>query len=192
VYRIELFTDTRRTSEIWRETCRRDGIGELHLVRVDSFEHAIGTVPPAAQGFDAAVEFPPHHRTAPIRRVKLLNDEFTGVVHDYEAVALGSVRYKEARYPHYRGIMPRWDNTPRRQDDATIFARSTPGAYQAWLEEVLRYTREQNVGDERLVFVNAWNEWAEGAHLEPDRKYGRAYLEATRNAVRAHLVRQEN
>ena len=85
-------------------------------------------------------------------------------------------------YRLFRTVMPGWDNTARRQDDSVIFSGSTPGAYQAWLESVLRQTREQYFGDERLVFVNAWNEWAEGAYLEPDLGWGHAYLEATRNA----------
>jgi len=192
VYRVELFPDIRRTTGIWRETCRREGLGELYLIRVDSFQNAVGVEPPSTHGCDAAVEFLPHRRSAPFETpLTILNRAFSGVVHDYEGVALQSVGYKEARYTHLRCVMPRWDNTPRRQDQATIFARSSPGAYQAWLEEVLRYTREQNVGDERLVFVNAWNEWGEGAHLEPDRRYGRGYLEATRNAVGAHLLRRE-
>lgn len=192
VYRIELFPDIRRTAEIWREACRREGVGEIHLVRVDSFQNSVHAVPPANHGFDATVEFHPHNTLAPLKSaVTLLNPSFSGQLHDYEAAALRAVAFKEAAYPHYRGVMPRWDNTPRRQDQATIFVGSTPGAYQAWLEEVLRYTREQSVGDERMVFVNAWNEWAEGAHLEPDRKYGRAYLEATRNALEAHHLERE-
>jgi lipopolysaccharide biosynthesis protein len=85
-------------------------------------------------------------------------------------------------YRLFRTVMPGWDNTARRPNDSVIFAGSTPGAYQAWLECVLRQTREQHFGDEQLVFVNAWNEWAESAYLEPDLAWGHAYLEATRNA----------
>jgi lipopolysaccharide biosynthesis protein len=85
-------------------------------------------------------------------------------------------------YPLFRTVMPGWDNTARRPNDSAIFAGSTPGAYQAWLECVLRQTREQHFGDEQLVFVNAWNEWAESAYLEPDVAWGHGYLEATRDA----------
>ncbi len=79
--------------------------------------------------------------------------------------------------------MPGWDNTPRRQDNAYIYVNSSPGAYQAWLESVLEDTHANNFGDERIVFINAWNEWAEGAHLEPDQRFGHGFLEATGNAL---------
>jgi O-antigen biosynthesis protein len=84
--------------------------------------------------------------------------------------------------------MPSWDNTARRMSTASVFAGATPGAFQAWLEEAIRLTCEHNVGDERIVFVNAWNEWAEGTHLEPDRMFGHANLEAVRNALVTHTL----
>ena len=67
-----------------------------------------------------------------------------------------------------------------------------PGVYQAWLEAILDQTHEQNFGDERIVFINAWNEWGEGNHLEPDKKYGHRFLEATRNAQDSWLLKREN
>jgi lipopolysaccharide biosynthesis protein len=191
VYRVGLFPDIRRTAALWRDACRREGLGEIHLVRVDSFEEATRATPPSHHGFDAAVEFPPHQIAAvPVQSAELLRPAFAGKILEYEEVVLQSVDYKDAGYPHYRTVLSRWDNTPRRQDAATIYANSSPGAYQAYLEEVLAYTREHSVGDDRVVFVNAWNEWAEGAHLEPDRRYGRTYLEATANAMAEHLVRR--
>ncbi len=66
-----------------------------------------------------------------------------------------------------------------------------PETYQAWLEAILDYTHEQNFGDERIVFINAWNNWGEGSHLEPDRRYGHGFLEATRNAQDARLLQRE-
>jgi lipopolysaccharide biosynthesis protein len=69
------------------------------------------------------------------------------------------------------------------------FEGSTPGGFQAWLGDALEETLKHRFGDERLVFVNAWNEWAEGAYLEPDRRFGHAFLEAVRNARDAALLR---
>ena len=189
VYRVGLFPDIRRTAALWRDICRREGLGEIDLVRADTFEDARRCTPPSAQGFDAAVEFPPHEARAPmVPPPQPLRPGFSGAVYDYQSEALHAASFAEAGYLRYRTVIPRWDNTPRRQDSAVIFAGSSPGAYQAYLEELLRYTREQNVGDERIVFVNAWNEWAEGAHLEADWRYGRTYLEATRVAADEHLL----
>ena len=58
-----------------------------------------------------------------------------------------------------------------------------PANYERWLKGAVDWTRVRRSGDEQLVFINAWNEWAEGCHLEPDLRYGRAFLEATRRAL---------
>jgi Glycosyltransferase WbsX len=68
-------------------------------------------------------------------------------------------------------------------NNAFVFHRSSPGAFQAWLEATIEETREQHSGDEQIVFLNAWNEWAEGNHLEPDARFGHGYLEAVNRAL---------
>lgn len=80
-------------------------------------------------------------------------------------------------------IFPSWDNTARRTIP-TIIQNPDPNIYCEWIKiELLRL--KQNHATPPLLFINAWNEWAEGCHLEPDRKYGRQFLEATRKAVDA-------
>ena len=95
-------------------------------------------------------------------------------------------------YAWYRGLAPSWDNTARRGRDAYVAVGASPAAYRGWLGELARQALERADRTEPLVFVNAWNEWAEGTHLEPDDRYGRAWLEATRDGLedgaRAHGV----
>jgi hypothetical protein len=79
--------------------------------------------------------------------------------------------------------MPSWDNTARVGRRAYLAVNSSPESYRSWLETVCNRTRRDLEGDERVVFINAWNEWGEGCHLEPDRRYGLNWLEATRAAL---------
>jgi lipopolysaccharide biosynthesis protein len=88
----------------------------------------------------------------------------------------------EFAYRRFLCVTPSWDNTARRANIATIFKNANPSDYQKWLEEVLKreISKRQHPS---FVFINAWNEWAEGNHLEPCQKWGHAYLEATLQAL---------
>jgi hypothetical protein len=86
-------------------------------------------------------------------------------------------------YRRFRCATPQWDNSSRRPNGAVIFRDSSPVSYERWLRTLVQAARGAFEGDERLVFVNAWNEWAEGDYLEPDQIWGRAYLEATARAL---------
>jgi hypothetical protein len=103
---------------------------------------------------------------------------------DYREVVLHSIKRRTPDYKLFRGVMPSWDNTARRKKGAHIVAHSSPELYEQWLAECIRWTRVQHQGEEQMVFINAWNEWGEGCHLEPDLRYGRQFLAATRNALR--------
>jgi hypothetical protein len=89
-------------------------------------------------------------------------------------------------YPFIRCVCPGWDNTPRRKRNGLVLKDSTPESYERWLAAVVQQTlarsEKQSTG-QALVFINAWNEWAEGNHLEPCQKWGRAYLEATKRVL---------
>ncbi len=191
VYRVGLLPDSRRTTEIWRDLCRKEGLGDIYLIMAESFEHSLRCEHPSKYGFDAAMEYPPHGMHAAMKPPgKMLNPNYRGVVHDYPQVILKNLQKEIPGYVRFRTVMPSWDNTPRRQNDPFIFENAWPEAYQAWLEAILDQTHEQNFGDERIVFINAWNEWGEGNHLEPDRRFGHGFLEATRNAQDAWLLRR--
>jgi len=81
--------------------------------------------------------------------------------------------------------MPSWDNTPRKLDRSISFYGATPELYAEWLRSAVDETCRSLGPENRLVFINAWNEWAEGAYLEPDRRRGYAYLSRTREVMAA-------
>jgi len=182
VYRVSLLPNPQKAVEIWRNECRRIGIGEIYLVAVQSFD----ITDPRPYGFDAAVEFPPHGAGSSIisqASVKIVNPEFRGYIYDYCSAARTMLEKKPSNYTLFKTVMVSWDNTARKQDDPNIFINSSPSSYQEWLEATMNYSQKYLPEDKRFVFINAWNEWAEGAHLEPDRKYGYAYLQATALAL---------
>jgi len=182
VYKIADIPDVAATVRIWRAACRAAGVGELYLCAVQ--RHAQDD--PTPLGFDAAVEFPPigHAAENVVTRVVDKRRSFRGTIFRYANLAVHYLMLPRPPFPQFRGVTPMWDNTARRQDDGMIVTGSTPAAFGVWLANVLQQTRLRHDGDERLLFVNAWNEWAEGNHLEPDARHGRAYLEALRAARR--------
>jgi lipopolysaccharide biosynthesis protein len=179
VYRPGLLPDPKATAERWRSWCRTNGIGEIYLAYVQSFDR----VDPYTIGFDAAVEFPPNNTSmAPITaQQQLINPAFRGDVFDWRELAQISGKHEPA-YPLYPGVNPGWDNEPRRSGRGRVFLHASPRGYRDWLRSAIETTKRRTPTSP-MVFVNAWNEWAEGAVLEPDSRLGYAWLEATRQAL---------
>ena len=184
VYRPSLLPDAAATIERWRSYFRKQGHGELHLVMVRSFtEGGLRTY-----GFDAMVQFPPHTAATPITGLIQERDpSFAGHVYDYwelKRTFIAELESAPLKPKLYAGVMPSWDNTARHGERATIWFDSSPESYYEWLSQVVAYTRRTVEVRDRLVFINAWNEWAEGCHLEPDEKFGYAWLNATAMALK--------
>lgn len=186
VYRMPLSPDPKSTVERWRDYCREREIGDPYLIAAQTF----GFKDPRAYGFDAAVEFPPHNILGHdiLAKVNLINPNFKGNVYDFEVLAKNECPLEDGEYSLFKTVMPGWDNTARRPNSGSIFHRSNPEIYGEWLSKVLKHTEKTHPKEERIVFINAWNEWAEGAHLEPDRKFGYGYLQATQRAIFHHRM----
>ena len=185
VYRVSLLPDAKATAKRWRDYCRNAGIGELYLVAARSFD----VTDPRRYGFDAAVEFPPHQ--AVVERInykaEIVNPTFEGNIYDFRGLADWYKAQKSDQYPLIKTVSPGWDNEARRPGRGHSFYGASPAAYADWLRSACQTTLAELKKDVRtpdLVFINAWNEWAEGAYLEPDRQFGYAYLHATANILR--------
>ena len=184
VYRPSLLPNSKQTATRWRDWLKNNNLGEIYLAYVQSWNVSDH---PHVFGFDAAIEFPPDKSNN--YRIYLSNKSLNGnSFHDVFNWVPNMEKIPVLKSPDYklfRGVCPSWDNTPRRKSSASILVNNTPELFEEWVgntivDTINRFT--YNI-DERLIFVNAWNEWAEGAYLEPDRKYGYAWLQAIRNAL---------
>ena len=181
VYRVTLLPDPKATAIRWRQRVKEMGFPDVHLVAATSFEISDAS----EYGFDATVEFPPHKlKPNPINeKFTILNPEYKGKIYDYE---IWRTKWNsQGKGIHYRGVMPSWDNEPRRPGGGFTFVNASSASYADWLDKVCDETVKKDES-ERIVFINAWNEWAEGAHLEPDRKNGYAYLHATGSVLQRY------
>ena len=181
VYRPGQLPDPRATANRWRDWCREHAIGDIHLAYVQSFDRP----DPADIGFDSAVEFPPN--LAPPESIRadqrLLNPEYRGDVLDWRRLAHAARQRPMPGYRLFPGVNPGWDNEPRRPGGGRVYLHASPRGYRDWLRDTMTDRLADVPAGQRLVFVNAWNEWAEGAVLEPDARLGHAWLEATRRAL---------
>jgi lipopolysaccharide biosynthesis protein len=187
IYRIGHVPDPIMAMHEMREALSIEGIPDLHLAAAWVWFQEDTDLPadPSVLGLDSYFEFPPHrcppqpHRPLPSG----LPEEFTGDVYEYNKVVTAVL--DKLNDPHegrrHRGVMAGWDNTPRRGTNAHIFHGATPANFRRWLRGTILHERRQD-GDQ-VIFVNAWNEWAEGTYLEPDRDFGCGWLEAVASAT---------
>jgi len=180
VYRPQQIPDIAQTVRSWRECAKQLGIGELHLCA--ALTH--GNFDYLGLGFDSGVEFPPHNLNPRLNIADWVPfyGRFAGTAVDYALVAETYLARDYGGQSVYKTVFPEWDNTARAGNRAVIVLGASPEAYEAWLASTLRIVNDGDSPANEFVFINAWNEWAEGCHLEPDQVHGHGYLEATLRA----------
>lgn len=186
VYRPGLLRDGRRAIARWRKRAAEAGLGGLHVLGVVPSRDFEDLPRPVASALDGLVRFPPGSGVGLESVAALapgLSAEHAGDVYSYDAAVDGADLSTTGQdgLPVHLGVMPGWDNTARRRDASYVFHGSNPASFRRWLARAVSAA----AADGRMVFVNAWNEWAEGAHLEPDKRFGCGNLEAIRDVVGA-------
>ena len=185
LYRPQHLPDVAATIARWRECFARFGLPDPYVI----MPQAYGTEDPRPFGIDAAAGFPPHRVGFELPNLRaeqeLFDPRFLGRVCDYDTMAAAAVALDPQDYKLFPGVCPSWDNEARRPGRGVGFKGATPAKFGQWLTSAGRRAMLQPEPDERIVFINAWNEWAEGAYLEPDCHHGYAFLgEAARALAR--------
>ncbi|MFZ1250254.1 MAG: glycoside hydrolase family 99-like domain-containing protein [Candidatus Microsaccharimonas sp.] len=189
VYRCEHLDNAKRYATVWREYFKKKHGLELELVSVMSFEGEN----PEEYGFDAGLDFAPSSilrsndddlKVTVSVKDKLIDPYFDGIVFDYRSAVktiIGGAQLNEGISARiYPCVMPSWDNDARKKGHGSyVFYNESPTLYKKWLQHAFARTTKETP----FVFVNAWNEWAEGTVLEPTRHYGYALLNRTREAI---------
>nr|WP_277302607.1 glycoside hydrolase family 99-like domain-containing protein [Asaia bogorensis] len=183
IYRPGAIPDAARRIAQWRSL-----FSTVHgLTPVMIMAQAFNDHDPEEFGLDGVIEFPPHKLTVdctPIEnRLQILDEDMTARVYDYAELVGKALADPQPAFPRIRTVCPSWDNDPRRQGAGLVLHGSSPRLYEGWLSETIRQARAAPFFGEPIVCINAWNEWAEGAYLEPDVHFGAAYLNATARAV---------
>lgn len=201
IYRIDQFPDIATTIGRWREAAAAQGLPGIYLCAVRSHMHSLTDEQTTALGFDALVGFEPHSRTmlrqsalgyarnfVPrvfnylLRRLKLTGSISELAVmnrFDYRALARTAMAAQRSSQRLFPCVIPSWDNSARRSSGATVIQNNDPQLFETWLRDAASRVADYP-HEEQLVFINAWNEWAEGCHLEPDLRNGKGFLEAVR------------
>lgn len=191
IYRPKSIPNIESVLNYWREKVQQDIGKELYIIAAMNDTYAsYREVDFVHKGFDAISEFclgPQRKYLVDIRKTKqFVCDEFYGNIYDYKEFVENKKYFSEDMPKLYRAITPMWDNSARKVNKGIVFDGSTPQLYQQWLEDIIVETKKKRVMgdiDDSFIFINAWNEWSEGAYLEPDLRWGYGYLNATLQAL---------
>lgn len=209
IYRPQNIPEIDAMLDYWRELAHGVGLKGLYLVVQKSFEYPRRSY---ENGFDALFQFQPFEtihspfmsgrpnrysmfgkmvHAMPERIQDYLRALHARImqkleIHDYDAVWDYIVKVRpEPGLVTFPGAFADWDNTPRYGDRARIFKGASPEKFEYWFGRLLDSMAERAL-PENFIWLNAWNEWAEGAYVEPDEKHGYAYLEAIRGQLEKH------
>ena len=180
IYNPTQIPDFEKLIENWRKCAIDEGIGEIYIMSKCDLAN---TEYKYTKYVDAEFDFPPQgigHKETKITGLpseKIFN--YKRIVDDIEHL------YRE-HFPlktFYHTCTMGWDNSARRKDNYTVYYNYSLDSYYKWLRVIIEETRRRNNPDKRFIFVNAWNEWAEGTYLEPDEKYGYANINTLSKAI---------
>ena len=180
VYKPENIPNFLNMIKEWREYARELGIGELYIItqgdafNVNSYNNTV---------VDGEFDFPPH--AMEFTNVKL-NNRSTTRAYDYKKTVDMVDKLYRKHFPlkdYYYTVTMAWDNSPRRKENYFVYCNYNIESFYKWLRIIIRETRKRHKKDNRFIFINAWNEWAEGTYLEPDEKCGYANINTLSKAI---------
>ena len=181
LYKPDDIPDVAGVVRFWRQRAAQAGLPGLHLIGVS---HRNESWDPRSRGLDASMmqalperdgRIPRRYLTTKLR-LALQGNPHKLTIWDYEEIMPILLRADAPEWEDYPIVLPNWDNTPRAGMDGLVFANATPELFRKLLRQAIHRVHDR-AAQHQLIFLKAWNEWAEGNHVEPDLKWGRKWLE---------------
>lgn len=147
----------------------------------NNYEH----INPADWFMDAITEFPPHgivEKTERIAAQNLFRTTTFSILSMSGYIKDKKYEY-ETSFPVFKACFPCWDNLPRKAWSGGSSFIMSDDEFASWLSGIIKWTKDHNEKDEQIIYINAWNEWAEGAILEPTQRYGYKYLQIVKDCI---------
>jgi hypothetical protein len=206
IYRPHKILEIKNMLEYWRELAIQRGLRGLYFIAQKQYEFPSRK---CLHGFDAVFQFQPFEainhpgskisdsplsgvinaaRKMPVSVQNLLHTFREKVfnnltIHDYEKVWREIVKIRtEQGLTLYPGAFVDWDNTPRYGKRATVYKGASPEIFAKWFSVLVESMMQRDLPED-FIFINAWNEWGEGAYLEPDERYAYKYLEVIKDVL---------
>ncbi len=166
--------NAREVCDLWRRLARESGLPGLHLLAV---RHQMDLRNFQLLGFDGIVD-----NRLPLSTAEYISGRQPFQVLDHRHLAQYEILLRDPSISHYPCIGPGWDNTPRLGRRGLVYVNSSPQLFQGTVRRAVSALRDRPP-EQRFLFLKAWNEWAEGNHLEPDLKFGHGWLQALKSGL---------
>lgn len=186
IYKTEIFEKGKFIDFIntIKSEVKKHGFQDIFILTTDC---GFGKIDAFQYNLDGIVEFT--HRDIVEKPIfynmknKYINPNFKGRVYDIKKSLLKNKHIQDSEQNIYKCVTAGWDNTARKAYSGAEVFQMSPADYKKWLKDVIIWTKKCEYNSNQFVFIDSWNEWAEGAHLEPDQHYGYAYLQATKEVL---------
>jgi len=192
IYRPLDFPDITRTLNLFTDRCKNSELEKPYFIASNSHN---GNIDLRNLGFDNILNFEPQLGVLPdfmddrkrlkklLRNIRLSVFNSKLKIYDYsEAKEL--MLNRDISYPYFPCSFVNWDNTPRRAINGIVIKNNSPVIFKKYFKKSIELLKKMNFkDDENFIFINSWNEWAEGNYLEPDIKNGYQYLEAVKETL---------
>ena len=186
IYDPKGIPECRKYMDYWRELSLKHGFKGLHIVgeNINIEEKELYGVDATTRSYHREIQ----NGNFQNKYLRWLNRNILRIpgslkVYDYKDAMKYFVRKNPMPLNEYPCIVPNWDTTARLGKDAVILKGSTPKLFEIHLNEVFDSIKDKP-SDDKIVYLKSWNEWAEGNYIEPDRKFGREYLETLKKVLK--------